>query len=175
MSVAVTYAEALYQAAAANDSVTRVAQDLSAVRDAMSPDGEVARVLLNPQVDSRAKKAAVAGLSSTASPLTVNLLNVLVDRGRLDELPAISDAFAARVSEADGEIQVEVTTAVPLPDDLRTQVLQRIAEQTGRTPKITEKVDPDIIGGLVLRVGGVMTDASVRGRLIGLRQSINGV
>ncbi len=172
MSVAATYAEALYQAAAAKGAVPTVAGDLDAVRAALTPDGEVARVLLNPQVDTRAKKSAVAGLAQSADALTVNLLQVLVDRGRLEELSAIADAFAARVADAAGEISVEVTTAVALPDDLRAQVVQRIADQTGKTPKITERVDPEIIGGLVLRVGGVMTDASVRGRLASLRQSI---
>lgn len=172
MSVAATYAEALFQAAADKGSVAAVASDLDALRVALAPDGEIARVLYNPQVDSRAKKAAVAGLGQSADALTVNLLQVLVDRGRLEELGAITDAFAARVAAEGGEISVEVTTAVPLPDDLRAQVVQRIADQTGKTPVITERVDPEIIGGLILRVGGVMTDASVRGRLTGLRQSI---
>lgn len=172
MSVAATYAEALYEAAASASAVERVAADLTAVREALAPGSDIAQVLLNPQVDSRAKKSAVVGLGQSASPLTVNLLQVLVDRGRLDELPEIVDAFSARVAEAAGEIRVEVTTAVPLADDLRAQLVDRIAQQTGRTPAITERVDPEIIGGLVLRVGGVMTDASVRGRLNGLRQRV---
>lgn len=172
MSVAVTYAEALYEAAAAKDVVEQVGSDLDEVRDALDPGGEVARVLLNPQVDSRAKKAAVAGLAQAANPLTVNLLQVLVDRGRLEEFPAIVDAFSARVADAAGEIRVEVTTAVPLPDDLRKQLIERIHLQTGRAPLISEQVDPEIIGGIILRVGGVMTDASVRGRLNGLRQTV---
>lgn len=174
MSVAVTYAEALFQAAEDKNAVTQVASDLAAVREALAPHTDVARVLLNPQVDTRAKKSAVAGLAQTANPLTVNLLQVLVDRGRLEELPGIADAYSARVADAAGEIRVEVITAVPLPDDLRAQLIARIAEQTGRSPQITEQVDPEIIGGLVLRVGGVMTDASVRGRLAGLRQTIRG-
>ncbi len=66
-----------------------------------------------------------------------------------------------------------MTSAIPLVDDLRAKVVARIREQTGKTPEITERVDPDIIGGLVLRVGGVVTDASVRGRLDGLRRSIS--
>lgn len=174
MSVAGTYAEALYQAAAGSDSVARVAADLAALREALGPDSDVGRALLNPQVESRVKKDAVARLADTASPLTVNLLQVLIDRGRLDELGAIEAAFGERVSEAEGRIAVEVTSAIALPPDLREQVVARIREQTGKTPEITEHVDPEIIGGLVLRVGGVVTDASVRGRLDGLRRSIAG-
>lgn len=172
MSVAATYAQALYEAAAAGGVVDQVSGDLGALAEVLGGDSDVARVLHNPQVESRAKKAALAGLSDAASPLTVNLLQVLVDRGRLEELPAIATAFAARVDEAEGRIAVEVTSAVALPDDLRTKVADRIREQTGKTPEITERVDPEIIGGLTLRVGGVLTDASVRGRLDGLRRTI---
>ena len=172
MSVAATYAEALYQAAAGTGAVEQVSSDLSALEEALGGGSEVARVLNNPQVESRFKKTAVAELAGSASPLTVNLLQVLIDRGRLEELGPIASAFAERVADAEGRIAVEVTTAVPLPADLREQVVARIGEQTGKTPEITERVDPEIIGGLVLRVGGVVTDASVRGRLDGLRRSL---
>ena len=67
---------------------------------------------------------------------------------------------------------VEVTTAIPLRTTFVPRSWRASAEQTGKTPEITERVDPEIIGGLVLRVGGVVTDASVRGRLDGLRRTI---
>ena len=172
MGVATTYAEALYQAAAHKNVVDQVASDLKALAEALGADSDVARVLNNPKIDSRAKKAALGALAGTANPLTINLLQVLVDRGRLEELPAVAQAFAERVASAEGRLAVEVTTAVPLVDDLRAKVVERIREQTGKTPEITERVDPDIIGGLVLRVGGVVTDASVRGRFDGLRRTI---
>lgn len=173
MSVATTYAEALYQAAHGSNAVEHVSADLSALAEALGSDSDVARVLHNPKVDSRTKKAALGALAGNANPLTINLLQVLVDRGRLDELPSLASAFAERVASAEGRLAVEVTSAIPLVDDLRAKVVERIREQTGKTPEITERVDPDIIGGLVLRVGGVVTDASVRGRLDGLRRTIS--
>jgi F-type H+-transporting ATPase subunit delta len=173
MSVAGTYAEALYQAAADKGAVADVSADLAGLGAVLAGDSEVGRVLANPQVESRVKKAAVAALAGSVSPLSVNLLQVLIDRGRLEDLAPISASFEVRVADAEGRIPVEVTTAIPLPDDLRAQVAARIQEQTGKTPEITERVDPEIIGGLVLRVGGVVTDASVRGRLDGLRRSIS--
>ncbi len=172
MGVSATYAEALYQAAADKDAVGQVAANLDALAEALGADSDVARVLNNPKVDSRAKKAALGALADMANPLTINLLQVLVDRGRLEELPSVAGAFADRVASAEGRLAVEVTSAIPLVDDLRAKVVERIREQTGKTPEITERVDPDIIGGLVLRVGGVVTDASVRGRLDGLRRTI---
>jgi len=175
VSVAGTYAAALYQAAADKRAVADVSADLAELGEALGADSDVARVLHNPQVESRVKKAAIAGLAGSVSPLTVNLLQVLIDRGRLEDLATISASFADRVADAAGRIAVEVTSAIPLPQDLREQVAARISEQTGKTPEITERVDPEIIGGLVLRVGGVVTDASVRGRLDGLRRSISDV
>lgn len=175
MSAAATYAEAFYQAAAEAGAVGQVSADLTVLAEALAPNAEAGRVLHNPQVESRFKKDAVAGLAGSAHPLTVNFLKVLIDRGRLEDLPAITASFQERVAEAEGRIGVEVTSAVPLPDDLREQVAARIREQTGKTPEITERVDPEIIGGLVLRVGGVVTDASVRGRLEGLRRSLSDV
>lgn len=173
MSVAATYAEALYQAADGKNAVGQVASDLTALAEALGADADVTRVLNNPKVDSVAKKAAVGALAGSANPLTVNLLQVLVDRGRLEELPSVASAFADRVASAEGRLAVEVTSAIPLDDALRAKVVDRIREQTGKTPEITERVDPEIIGGLVLRVGGVVTDASLRGRLDGLRRSIS--
>ena len=173
VGAATTYAEALYQAAADKDAVGQVAADLSVLAEVLGVDSDVARVLHNPKVDSRAKKAALGALADTAHPLTVNLLQVMVDRGRLEELPSLASAFAERVASAEGRLAVEVTSAIPLVDDLRAKVVARVRQQTGKTPEITERVDPDIIGGLVLRVGGVVTDASVRGRLDGLRRSIS--
>lgn len=175
MSAASTYAEALFEAAEPAGAVDAVRDDLDALRQVITPHGDVGRVLLNPEVDSEVKKNALGALEGTNNPLTVNLLRVLVDRGRLEELGEIADAYTDRVNRASGQIVVEVTSAVPLTDDLREQVVARVTEQTGRAAKITETVDPEILGGLVLRIGGVVTDASVRGRLRGLRKSITGI
>jgi len=173
MSVATTYAGALYEAAEGQGAVADVARDLRLLREAVTDNEDVARVLFNPEVDTRVKKDAIDALSGRLSPLALNFANVLLDRGRLEELPEIVDAFERRVGEAEGRIPVEVITAVPLTDDLRRRIAERVHEETGRTPDITETVDPDIIAGLVLRVGGVMIDNSVRGRLEGLRRAID--
>lgn len=172
MSVATTYAEALYEAADAQGVVPDVAADLRALRDVLTADSDVARVLLNPEVETKVKKDALEALSGTLTPLALNFARVLLDRGRLEELPEIVQAFERRVSEAEGRIAVEVITAVPLTDDLRERIVERVQQDTGRIPEVTESVDPDIIGGLVLRVGGVMIDNSVRGRLDGLRRTL---
>jgi F-type H+-transporting ATPase subunit delta len=173
VSIAATYAEALFEAATEKDAVEPVAADIAAFAEAMRESAELRAALSSPEVDRRAKKAAVAGLTEDAHPLTANFLQVLIDRGRMAEFPEVARAFEERVARAEHRLEVEAVTAVPMPDDLRKRVVQRIQGQTGATVELTESVDPDIVGGLVLRVGGVVVDGSLRRRLDELRHNLN--
>lgn len=101
-----------------------------------------------------------------------NFLQVLLDRGRIGDFDAVGRAFAARVDDAENRFEVRAITAVPLTDDLRAKLAERIKETTGRTATIVEQVDPDIIGGLVIEAGEVRVDASLRARLGGLRRRL---
>jgi F-type H+-transporting ATPase subunit delta len=87
-------------------------------------------------------------------------------------LAEITRAFAAKVAEAEDIVAVEAITAVPLPEDLRERLLERIQEQTGRRVWLEERVDPAIVGGLVLNFGDSVVDASVRNNLDGLRRAL---
>jgi F-type H+-transporting ATPase subunit delta len=173
VSVAATYAEALFEAATEADAVDVVAADLAAFAQAMRESAELRAVLTSPEVDTRAKKGAVADLTEGGHPLAANFLQVLIDRGRIADLPEIARAFQERVARAEHRLQVEAITAVPMPDDLRKRVVQRIQGQTGATVELTESVDPDIVGGLVLRIGGVVVDGSLRRRLDELRHNLH--
>jgi F-type H+-transporting ATPase subunit delta len=172
VSVATTYAEALFEAAVEQDAVEAVASDVAAFAQAMRESAELRAVLSNPEVERRAKKAALAALTEDAHPLTANFLQVLVDRGRMAEFPEVARAFQERVARAEHRLEVEAVTAVPMPDDLRKRVVQRIQGQTGATVELSEAVDPDIVGGLVLRIGGVVVDGSLRRRLEELRHTL---
>jgi ATP synthase F1 delta subunit len=172
VSVAATYAEALFEAATDKDAVEPVAADIAAFAEAVRESAELRAVLSSPEVDRRAKKAAVAGLTEDAHPIAANFLQVLIDRGRMAEFPEIARALQERVARAEHLLQVEAITAVPMTEDLRKRVVQRIQGQTGATVELTESVDPDIVGGLVLRIGGVVVDGSLRRRLEELRHTL---
>lgn len=175
MSVAATYAEAMYEAAADGSAVDAVARDVATFAAAVEESEPLRAALDSPEVDSVAKKGIVEALAADAHPLVLNFLRVLADRGRLAELPEIAEAFAARVARAEHRIEVEAVTAVPLPDDLRERIVERVRRTTGAEEvALTETVDPDIVGGLVLRVGGAVVDGSVRHRIEELRQSLRG-
>lgn len=165
MSVASTYAEALYEAAVEASAVTPVAEDVTALAAAVRESAELGLVFTSPEIDSVRKKAIVEGIADGAHPLVVNFLRVLADRGRLAEFPELADGFAARVAQAENRIDVEAVTAIPLPPELRERIVEQIRGRTGAEVDLTETVDPDIVGGLVLRVGNSVIDGSVRHRL----------
>lgn len=172
MSVAGTYAEALYESAAEAGAIDAVSADVAAFVEAVESSDELRAVLGNPEIETRAKKGVVGELTADAHPLVGNFLQVLIDRGRIAEFPEIAQAFAERVSAATGRLEVEAVTAVPLPDDLRRRIVESIEEKTGTSVDLTETVDPGIVGGLVLRIGGVVVDGSVRHRIDELREAL---
>jgi F-type H+-transporting ATPase subunit delta len=172
VSVATTYAEALYEAAADADAVGAVSTDVAGFAAALEGSPELRAVLDNPEIPTAAKKGAVAALVTDASPLVANFLQVLLDRGRIHEFGEIALAFQERVARAQDRLEVEAITAVPLPDDLRARIVTRIEEKTGSAVTLTESVDPEIVGGLVLHVGGVVVDGSVRHRIDELREAL---
>ena len=172
MSVASTYAEALYEAALEADAVEQVAADVDAFTEAVEGSDELRMALENPEIDSGAKKAVVAAIAADAHPLFANFLQVLVERGRLAELLEIAEAFRERVARATARLDVEAVTAIPLPDDLKARIVESLAAKTGTTVELTESVDPDVVGGLVLRVGEVVVDGSIRHRIEELRREL---
>jgi F-type H+-transporting ATPase subunit delta len=172
VSVASTYAEALYEAAVDGDAVPQVASDVDAFAAAVQESAELGMALEDPEIDSRSKATVIDALAADAHPLVRNFLHVLVDRGRIAEFLEIAEAFRERVARAEDRIEVEAVTAVPLPDDLRERVVESIRSKTNATVELTESVDPDVVGGLVLHVGEVVVDGSVRHRLEELRREL---
>ena len=149
-----------------------VATGLAAFRGAVDANPELAATLADPKLAAAAKKGVITRLASGTSPLVGNFLRLLVDRGRISELGDLTDAYAERVAAAEGRVEIVAVTAIPLDDDLRRTITDRIRDVTGRDATLIERIDEDIIGGLVLEVGGVRVDGSVRGRLDALRQDL---
>jgi F-type H+-transporting ATPase subunit delta len=172
MSVASTYAEALYEAAAEARAVREVAEGLQAFAAAVEEVPDLRHALHDPELAGPQKKALVASLGEGAHRVLLNFLQLLIDKRRIEELPQIAEAFADLVSRAEGRVEVEAVTAVPLSDELRSQLVERIQSATGREVVLEERVDPEIVGGVVLMVGGVMVDGSVRFQLADLRRQL---
>ena len=174
VSVATTYAEALYEAAVNADAVPQVAADVEAFAGAVRESDDLRLALENPEIDSRAKASVLKAVNADAQPLVQNFLQVLVERGRIAEFLDIAEAFGERVARAEARLDVEAVTAIPLPDDLRERIVERLQAKTNATIELTESVDPDVVGGLVLRVGEVVVNGSVRNRIDELRRELSG-
>lgn len=172
MSVAATYAEALYESAVDQGVVPEVGAQLAEFRQAVETSPELQDLLANPEFETRIKKNVAAKLLADANPLISNFVQVLLDRGRASELAEITDSFTDRVASAEGRLRLRIRTAIRLPDDLRDRVVAQISELTSRAVDIETIVDPDIVGGLVIETDGSVVDASVRARLAELREAM---
>ena len=164
------YARALF--AAAGDSSQAVADELDALSTlAQTSPGEW-DALIAPELTDAQRKQALGKVFAGGQQLTRNFLSVLVDRGRLEELPEIAAQFRELVKQQQNQLDVHVTTAVDLSDDLRAKLEERLSSSTGKQVRLHASVDPAIIGGLVVAHGDTLIDTSLRGRLDALRLSL---
>jgi F-type H+-transporting ATPase subunit delta len=166
------YARALYDAAADENAVTRVREDLAEFVQATHDVPELGAVLENPQVDRRAKAAALDSLVGDGSDILRNFLRLLAEKGRIGGLDEVQREFERLVAAAEGQLDVELTTAYELSDGEASAIVDQIARASGRRVRATRSVDPGLIGGIVLQVGSRRVDASVRGRLDRLRREL---
>ncbi|HEY8842626.1 MAG TPA: ATP synthase F1 subunit delta [Gaiellaceae bacterium] len=168
------YARALFEAAQEKGRLEPVRDQLEQVVTAAAEVPELRELLRNPQLDPRARAAALEDVLAGGDELLRNFLLVLVDKGRIGALELIAEEFERLVAEAEGVLSAELTTAIELSDDDERRLLKQIEDASGRKVEATRQVDPELIGGIVLQVGSHRLDASVRGRLDRLRRALVG-
>ncbi len=166
-----TYAKALLEAAGSDAS--RVADELDAFAAVQSDAPDAWNELVAPGLPSAVRKDTIDKFMSDSHPLVRNVLKVLVDHQRLEEVAEVAADYRALVKELERQLDVHVTSAVELSDDLRTKLEQRLGESTGKQVRLHASVDPAIIGGLVVRHGDTLVDTSLRGRLDQLRLALS--
>ena len=173
MSVAErTYARALYNAALDAGKVKEVQAELGAVAAEMAELPELRSVVGNPQLDAGSKAAVLDAAAGEPSELTTNFLRLVADKGRAGSIEGIHAEYERIVARAEGQLTVELTTAYELSDKEATEIVERIERASGRSVEAVRKVDPDLIGGIVLQAGSLRADASVRGRLDRMKQDL---
>ena len=166
------YARALFEAAQERGRLEPVRDQLEQVVAAAAEVPELRELLRNPQLDPRARAAALEDVLAGGDELLRNFLLVLVDKGRIGELEEIAQEFERLVAASEGVLSAELTTAIELSDDDERRLLKQIEDASGRKVDATRHVDPDLIGGIVLQVGSHRLDASVRGRIARLRHEL---
>jgi F-type H+-transporting ATPase subunit delta len=171
---AARYSNALFDIATKESTPEQAEQELTAFAGLLQAHGDLQRVLTNPAVPAPNKHALVQQLMDRLQPSSAvrKLLLLLADRDRLELFPDLLDVYRERLMEHLKIIKAEVTTAAPLAPEDEARLRQRLAASTGRTVTMTMKVDSDIIGGVVTRIGGTVYDGSVATQLAALRQRL---
>ena len=133
---------------------------------------ELRSVLRNPQLEPSAKAGILSDLAGDDEELFTNFLRLVAEKGRAGELLEIAAEFERLMAREERRLTVELTTARALNDDEAQAIVSQIEQAAGRKVEATRAVDPEIIGGIVLQAGSYRVDASVRGRLERLRQTL---
>jgi F-type H+-transporting ATPase subunit delta len=166
MSVAArTYARALYEAAQDRDRVEPVREELADFVASVRELPELRAVLRDPQLEPRAKASVLEEILGGADEIVRNFLVLLTERGRAAELEEVQRELERIAAAEAGQLTLELTTAVELSEAEFRKLVKEIEKASGHTVEATRKVDPELIGGIVLQVGSLRVDSSIRGRL----------
>jgi F-type H+-transporting ATPase subunit delta len=174
-TAATRYARALFDVALAEKTeLAALDQELAAFNGLMKEHPTLEKVLLNPAVPAPRKRETVAVLAARVGlhPVLTKLLLLLAGRDRLVLLPELLETYRERLLEHQNVVRAEVTTATPLAADRASAIERSLAQATGRTVALTTRVAPEMIGGLVARVGSTVYDASVTTQLEKMRQRL---
>ena len=166
------YAEALLAAADENGRLDRIREDFDDFTAAVQESDELRRFLQNPQLEARTKQAALVDLLGDADQLFLNFLRLLVDKNRIGELEQVHEEWTRLLARRERVLELELTTAVELSEHEAERVVKQIEQASGRRVVAERRVDPALIGGLVVQAGSLRLDASVRGRLEQLREEL---
>jgi F-type H+-transporting ATPase subunit delta len=167
------YARAILAVAEQRGLADQVLEELTELSALLDRDQAFAALLANPLVDDEAKSRLLEkALRGRASDLLVDSIQVIGRKERLELLPAIAEAYRREHRQARGIVDVEVRSAVPLSAELRARLAEAAARYTGKRPHLIERVDPSLIGGLVVQVGDDKIDSSIASRLKNLSAAL---
>jgi F-type H+-transporting ATPase subunit delta len=170
--IAAVYSQALLEVGIANERLDELHEQLGQLADAIDADRNLQVFFFSPYFSTAEKQEGLARMVSDADPLLTNFMGLLIEKHRMPLIFRIRREFDHRWEEHNRMLAVSVTSAIALDERTVTQIGERIGERTGRRVSVTSTVDPDILGGIVLRVGNSILDASIRNRLEQLRKQV---
>ena len=170
--IAEVYARALFEVAKERDILDEIHDDLGAFTTALEENRELAVFFFSPYFSSEEKKDGLERAVTGADPIFMNFLETLLERHRMPVIFRMRTRFEQLWDEEKKLLPVEITSSIELDKAIVQSIGERIGEQTGQKVELSSKVDPDILGGLVVRVGNFVLDASIRNRLNQLRKQV---
>jgi F-type H+-transporting ATPase subunit delta len=170
--IARVYADALFGAAKAKGKLDAIREQLGAFADALAENREMQLFFFSPYFSSAEKQAGLKRAIAGAEPELLNFLELLIEKHRMPVLFRIRRQYDSLWDKENKRLGVTVTSAVELDPEVAERIGTEIEQQTGNKVELQSKVDPEILGGLVVQVGNMVLDTSIRNRLEKLRKSV---
>jgi F-type H+-transporting ATPase subunit delta len=170
--LAQVYARSLFQVAREHGKLDVLREQLAQFVDALDANRELAVFFFSPYFSTKEKQEGLQRLLDGADPILLNFLGLLIENHRMPVIFRISHEYERLWDEENKTLPVEITSAIALDEQTTASLGRTIGERAGRKVTLAAHVDPDIIGGIIVRVGNSILDASIRNRLEQLRRQV---
>jgi len=170
--IAQVYARSLFEVARERDKIDLVREQIGQFADALDESRELQTFFFSPYFSTQEKKDGLDKAVTDADETVRNFLDLLLENHRMPVIFRVRREYDRLWEDAHDLLAVQITSAVELDPSIAERIGDEIGRQTGRTVQLTSEVDPDVIGGIVLRVGNSILDASIRTRLENLRKQV---
>ena len=170
--IAQVYARSLFEVAEEHDKLDEVRDQIGQFADALGESRDLQTFFFSPYFSTEEKKQGLTSALEGADPVVENFLALLIENHRMPVLFRVRREFDQMWRDVNKLLPVQITSAVELEKAVTQQIGDEIGRQTGRTVELTSTVDPDVLGGLIVRVGNSILDASIRTRLERLRKQV---
>ena len=174
--IAARYASALFDIADERHALELIEIDMRRLKQLLADNPDLRGAMRNPMFSSAAQGNAITEIGKAAglSPVILSFLGVLARNRRQFALDAIADAFLSELARRRGQMSVDVTSAQPLSPDQSARLTEKLNQTLAAKVTINAKVDPSLLGGLVVKIGSKLIDSSIRTKLIGLERIMKG-
>jgi len=170
--IAEVYARSLFEVAAEHDTTDELREQLGQFAEALDENRDLATFFFSPYFSTQEKKDGLVKLLDGADDALVNFLELLIEKHRMPAIFRIRRHYDTLWEHEHQILPVQIATAIALDEGVAKQLGKQIEKSTGQKIELTQTVDPDILGGIVLRVGNSILDASIRNRLENLRKAV---
>ncbi len=177
VGIAERYASALFELARDGNALDGLEADVDALEAALSGSADLRDLIASPIYSREDQAASIAAVAAKMglSTLAANTLALMAQKRRLFVLPQLLTSLRGKIAEAKGEVTAEVASAVALTDAQAAALADTLKARVGKTVKLKASVDPSLIGGLVVKVGSVMVDTTIRAKLAALQNAMKEV
>ena len=166
------YAQAVFQLAVEHGELEQWLDDLTLLADSVTNE-EFRETLSAPRISLRQKEDVIRGsLGSSVGPLALNLVFLLTSRNLVHIIPDIADRYQEMLDSHQGIERAEIVSAVPLQDSQRDQAAEMLSQMSGNDVRLTTRIDPEVLGGMIIRIGDQVIDGSARSRLQTMRREL---